>query len=546
MAQVAPDGVDYRGAELQGGGGEGVTRLFLACFFSIFATSAAFIVRAMVITEWGTQFNLSEAQKGAIFPGAALFPFAISIVLFSLFIDRLGYGKTMAFAVIAQLVGTIVTISASKASGNSAYQLLYFGTLITSLGNGAVEAVANPVTATLYPRHKTHYLNILHAGWPGGLVAMGVVTLLMGTSFSWEWKVALVFIPTLLYAVLLIGQRFPVQERVAAGVSYADMMREFGAASAFILAWFLTMATLTVVAVSAPSLAQGNTWDALNNWGPPIVAIICAAWFFAVYKSIGRPMFIFLLLVMILLATTELGVDGWVTDLMTPAFGKHAGWLLVYTSAIMFVLRFFAGPIVHRISPLGLLAVCAALAAIALFTLSKVGANVALVMLAATLYGVGKSFFWPTTLGVVAEQFPRGGALTLSAMGGMGMIAVGVLGGPFLGTLVDKRMDENIAAKAPAIHAVVADGEAHSYGMKYKKIDQSKVALLPEDQREQFKQIQGETKQGTLATFAILPTIMLICYLGLIAYFKSKGGYQIEHLTMTGEQAAGGVEAPVR
>src|SRR5215213_9683315 len=209
MAQA--DVVDYRSAET--GRGEHVNKLFLACFFSIFATSSAFIVRAMVITEWGTRFNLTETQKGAIFPGAALFPFAISIVLFSLFIDRLGYGKTMGFAFFAHLVGTVVTILATKASSTTAaYQLLYFGTLITSLANGAVEAVANPVTATLYPRNKTHYLNILHAGWPGGLVAMGVVTLLMGTSVSWEWKVALVFIPTILYGVLLIGQRFPVQE----------------------------------------------------------------------------------------------------------------------------------------------------------------------------------------------------------------------------------------------------------------------------------------------------------------------------------------------
>src|SRR3954451_2072042 len=139
--------VDYGGtsdADAQRG------RLFLVCFISMFATSFAFIVRALVITEWGNTFNLTEAQKGAIFPGAALFPFAISIVLFSLFIDRVGYGKTMWFAVVAHLVGTIVTILASTKTGNTtaAYQLLYFGTLITSLANGAVEAVANPVTAT--------------------------------------------------------------------------------------------------------------------------------------------------------------------------------------------------------------------------------------------------------------------------------------------------------------------------------------------------------------------------------------------------------------
>src|SRR3982751_6970059 len=128
--------LDHRASDA--GGGEHMNRLFLACFFSIFATSSAFIVRALVITDWANTFNLTNAQQGAIFPGAALFPFAISIVLFSLFIDRLGYGKTMAFAVLGHLVGTVVTILATKAtSTNSAYQLLYFGTLITSLANGA-------------------------------------------------------------------------------------------------------------------------------------------------------------------------------------------------------------------------------------------------------------------------------------------------------------------------------------------------------------------------------------------------------------------------
>src|SRR3954468_675632 len=157
--------VDYGGtsdADAQRG------RLFLVCFISMFATSFAFIVRALVITEWGNTFNLTEAQKGAIFPGAALFPFAISIVLFSLFIDRVGYGKTMWFAWVGHIVGTVVTIMAGRSS--NPYMMLYLGTYITSLANGAIEAVVNPVVATIYPTQKTHRLNILHAGWPGGLV----------------------------------------------------------------------------------------------------------------------------------------------------------------------------------------------------------------------------------------------------------------------------------------------------------------------------------------------------------------------------------------
>src|SRR5687767_165877 len=142
MTQAPAGTMDYQGPESPGG--VNAKRLFLACFASMFATSFAFIVRAMLITEWGQTFGLTEAQKGAIFPGAALFPFAISIVLFSLFIDNVGYGKTMAFALIGHVVGTVVTmLAATTTDSNTAYQYLYFGTFITALANGAVEAVIN-------------------------------------------------------------------------------------------------------------------------------------------------------------------------------------------------------------------------------------------------------------------------------------------------------------------------------------------------------------------------------------------------------------------
>jgi MFS family permease len=519
-------------------------RLFLGCFVSLVATAFGFIVRALLLNDLGVIFNLSETQKGAI-NGAGLFPFAISIILFSLVVDRLGYGKVMIFAFLGHIVGTIMMLMAMT---SKSYGMLYSGTLVLALANGAVEAVINPVTATLFPRNKTHWLNILHAGWPGGLVLGGVFVLLMRQfNVDVKWQVGLVLLPTILYGILLVGQRWPVQERVAAGVSYADMMREFGAGGAFILMVFLTMAILTVVSVFVPASTQTtDSWLWMNNWLPWIVGAVSAIGFFAIYKSFGRPMFIFLLLVMILLATTELGVDSWVTDLMTPAFGKHAGWILVYTSAIMFVLRFFAGPIVHRISPLGLLAVCAALAALGLWSLSA--AHTAfMVVLAATLYGVGKTFFWPTTLGVVAEQFPRGGALTLNAMGGMGMIAVGVLGGPFLGALLDDRVDERLATDAPAVHSRVAGSEASNYGLRYRPISNTAVSNLPPDQQQQVTKVREDTKQGTLKTVTIFPIAMLACYIAMILYFKARGGYQAEVLTghaAEGEKFTGGVAGP--
>jgi len=229
-------------------------------------------------------------------------------------------------------------------------------------------------------------------------------------------------------------------------------------------------------------------------------------------------------------------------------FGAHAGWILVYTSAIMFVLRFCAGPIVHRLNPLGLLLVCAAVACAGLCSLSFAGHAVALVVIAATLYGIGKSYFWPTTLGVVSEQFPRGGALTLNAMGGMGMIAVGVLGGPMLGAFLDHNVDRQLKKQDATIYSLVVNPKpATAYGMTHHTIDETKLAVLTPTQKQELNDVRAEVKQGSLRFIAILPATMFVCYLILVFYFLSKGGYKVQHLTsMPAEKAAGGVPGPVR
>jgi MFS family permease len=565
---MTQNALDYQ----SGAGGPGTIhqgRLFLGCFISLIATAFGFVVRGMVITEWGTVFNLTETQKGSII-GAGLFPFAISIILFSLFIDRLGYGKTMIFAWLGHVVSAILTITAQN------YTMLYFGTLLFALANGAVEAVINPVAATLYPKEKTKYLNFMHAGWPGGMVLAGILAIAMGSA-RWELKVGLVLIPAVIYGILLFGQRFPVHERVAAGVSYADMMREFGAAGCFIVVYFLVMALMTVFSVLVP---EGTVLPPWTNYLPLIVSVIAGVVFLAAYQSLGRPMFVFLLVVMVLLATTELGVDSWVVDLMTPVLlsvsAKGGALLLVYTALIMTILRFCAGPIVHRLSPLGMLATCAAIAALGLVFLSLAN-TAALVFIAATMYGVGKTFFWPTTLGVVSEQFPRGGALTLNAMGGMGMIAVGVLGGPMLGTLLDRALDADMAKTNSVIHKEIVESEKTNFGITYRPLDKKKIAAFdeiaglekaskvsPTASAEEVKagaeaaaklaaknltaqqlsaavsksktvgDVVQETKHGMLMKVAVLPAIMCICYIGLIMYFQSKGGYQVKHLTAEG------------
>ena len=187
-------------------------RLFLGCFIALVATAFGFAVRGAVLEDWARQFSLSEEQKGII-NGVGLYPFAISIILFSLIIDRIGYGTAMAFAFLGHIASTILTIFAPN------FEVLYFATFIYALSNGTVEAVINPVVATVYKDNKTHWLNILHAGWPGGMVLAGLLAIGVqkaGTSLGtalpgelWQWQMGILVLPIIIYGALLAGLRFP-------------------------------------------------------------------------------------------------------------------------------------------------------------------------------------------------------------------------------------------------------------------------------------------------------------------------------------------------
>ena len=556
------------------------TRLFWACFVALITTAFGFIVRALVIDEWGDAYGLTGTQKGEIF-GAGLWPFAISIILGSLIIDRVGYGTGMAFAFVCHVVSAVVTIFGPglmfSEDGNGAYWALYLGNVIVALGNGAVEAVINPVVATLFPREKTKWLNILHAGWPGGLVLGGVIVLLADKFFggsvfvdgetvfnpvNWQYKVALIFLPTLVYGAVMLACKFPINERVAAGVSYRDMLAELGWAGAFIVSSMIFLELTRVagaisVEVGGPALAD---WSVYVPW--VLAAAVAAAFGAYVKGAFGNPIVVVILLIMIPLATTELGTDSWITSLMEPVMtqiGVRAGWVLVYTSAIMMVLRFFAGPIVHRISPLGLLCACSAIAAVGLALLSFADGAV-MVLIAATVYGVGKTFFWPTTLGVTAEQSPRGGALTLNAVGGTGMLAVGTIGAVFLGYFAETNSVDVLAETSPAIAETSVKQETWVFG-EYEAVDQDAVKALPKADAALVATAEGEGKQAALLQVAAFPVLMLVAFGALLLYFKSRGGYRAVEL---GDHAApnpaepaatnregvaeagGGIPAPIR
>ncbi len=522
--------------------------LFWACFASIVATAFGFVVRSQIIGDWAADYHLSATQVGSII-GVGLWPFAISIVLFSLIIDRIGYGIAMGFAFLCHVASAVLTISTPMLvkTDADAFNLLYFSTFILALGNGTVEAVANPVVANLFPREKTKYLNMLHAGWPGGLVLGGIIAIAMG-KIGWQYKVGLIFLPVVTYALLMLGRRFPVSERVTAGVSFKAMLKEVGVVGAAII---LAMMVRQLGNIFLPGDFQYRLMAEIVAWAALVLA-------YGAYVNFapGQPMFILLMLIMIPLATTELGTDSWITPLMEGEMNKlgrslgmggelSGGWILVYTSLIMLVLRFFAGPIVHRLTPLGLLATASVIAGGGLLFLSV--STGAAIFAAATLYGLGKAFFWPTMLGVAAEQFPKGGALTLNTLGGLGMLAVGVLGGPFQGFIQDTKVDRDLRDKDPVVYQEVIKAPERSIFGPYRAVDADKVNVLPEAGKGEVRAIQDASKRNVLVVTAIFPGIMLACYLGLIAYFRSRGGYKPQMIISEEEEAllmAGGSTGP--
>src|SRR5262249_421525 len=386
--------------------------VFWGCFTALVTTSFGFFSRLYLCnTRFPEDFGLEKGAAGSL-AGAGIWPFAISIILFSLIIDRVGYRVAMLFSFICYAIylgmsfmayQAIQGVSAEQlpAAREKGYDFLYWGSLILALGNGTVESFINPAVTTMFHKEKTKWLNILHAGWPGGLMLGGIITIALADEAAkgdWRIVVGIIALPALIYLALLIFAKFPISEREQAGVSYKQMLAEFGGFGAFIgfglIAWQLA------------EVFPESKWLMFGAGAAAVLAFI------AYTQSFGRLIMAYLIIIMMPLAVTEIGTDGWITGLMQDpmkAAASNPDWVLVYTAAIMTVLRFFAGPIVHTLSPIGLLIVSSALAVAGLFALSKCGdAGLLAIFAAATLYGVGKTFFWPTMLGITSEQCPKG------------------------------------------------------------------------------------------------------------------------------------------
>ncbi len=486
-------------------------KLFWACFVALVATSFVFGLRANIIGDWQSDFGLTEADKGKIL-GVGLWPFAISIVLFSLIIDSIGY-KTAAYCAMACHVASLcLTLLAPGATA------LYWSVFLIAIANGIVEAFINPVVATAFNKEKAKWLNILHAGWPAGL-ALGALTAILLGEAAWQIKYAMCFLPVVIYAAMILPCRFPVNERVEANVSYREMLGQVGAIGFFIISFLLIFGLVQIVASLRPGFDLSYGVMAIVAGSIAIAAGILT-------RSAGHWMFILILLTMGPLATTELGTDSWMPDLLRADFTPaEAGWIFIGVSTIMTILRFYAGPIVHRFSPIGLLVISAAIAILGLIFLSKAAAI--WILVAAFVYAVGKTFLWSTTLGLVAEQFPKGGALTLNGVSAVGVLGMGILGTPIMGGLQDIGIDRDLREKYPAIHEViVSEKRTVPFLGDVPGFDEDRVAALSAEDREKVRQARYPHKKAAFLQVAVLPTFMLVCYLILFFYFRAKGGYR--------------------
>jgi MFS family permease len=322
------------------------------------------------------------------------------------------------------------------------YSIIWIGAVITGIGWGLVETVVNPLTATVYPDEKTGKLNALHAWWPGGLIAGGLLGYGLGQAgVSWNIKLALVLIPATIVVLLCLGLKFPPTERAASGVSMGEM-----------------------------------------------------------FKELLKPMFLVLFCSMFLTAASELAPGQWVDLALTRTVHMQGILLLVYVSGIMFVARHFAGPIAHKLSPIGLLWISCLLASLGLLLLSVANSPVTGI-LAATVWGCGVCFMWPTMLATASERFPRGGALLMGLMGTAGTLSITFVL-PQMGKIFDTKKVE------------LAGGDSAFKVLSGDKLDQ----------------VLGAASQASFQAVAILPAVLLIVFGAIWLYDRSQGGFKASKL----------------
>lgn len=383
--------------------------------------------------------KLHSAEMIGTVLGVPFLAFAITIAISSPLLDIIGMGLLLPLAPVLVAVGMLLMGFAGEiATGQGAYNVLWIGAAIAGVGWGITETVMNPLIASLYPGEKTAKLNSAHAWWPGGLVIGGLLGVAMSDmQLGFQMKLGLVVLPAIVVLIMSLGVKYPPTERAAAGLSTGSM-----------------------------------------------------------FKELLQPMFLVLFCSMFLTAASELAPGQWVDLALSRTVGMPGILLLVYVSGLMFLMRHFAGPLVHKLSPIGVLWFSCLGAALGLVALSYANSPI-MGLLAATLWGTGVCYMWPTMLATSSERFPRGGALLMGLMGTAGTLSIQFVL-PEMGSIYDTAKIR-LAGGDAAFNALQGDA---------------------------LNTVLGQAAQESFRAVAILPAILLVVFGAIWLYDRSKGGFK--------------------
>jgi len=451
------------------------------------------------------------------------------------------------------VLSAVVTLSpAPNVSQATAFNLLFCGSFVFALANATLEAVANPLIATVFPQNRTHYLNILHASWPAGMILGALITLFLGDALPWKVKLGLYLIPTAVYGLLFMGQTFPKSEASSKGLSLGQMMKDVGIMGASIVGILLFLFVRDSLGgilggITGSEFFKSQTWVIIAG----AVGVGFVAWVAVITQfALGHWMIFVLFLTHAIIGSLELGTDSWIENINgTILTAKQGTILFIFASSMMFALRFCSHWIESKLklSPIAILFTCSVFAIIGLLSCASV-TTLTFAFGAMLLYSIGKTFFWPTMLAVVGDRFPHTGAVAMSIMGGIGMLSVGQIGGPALGYAKDRFAAEHLEMKdhKAVLEANKAEKPSGLLGLfkevpaldgaklqaavklaekeKHDDVAPEKSALTADQKAMVEASIAGSRK--TLRTDAILPSAMAVIYLLLLLYFKSVGGYK--------------------
>jgi fucose permease len=418
-------------------------QLFWASCLALLVTSLSFGIRAGILNKLGTDFDLNASQLGVI-AATAFWGFPLAVIIGGMIVDAIGMKRLLMLAFLFHLAGILLTIF------STGYWTLFFSTLLIGIANGTVEAACNPLVTALYPENKTTKLNHFHLWFPGGIVVGTLIVYFFNNAgISWQVQVGTMLLPTLVYGYLFSRLKFPVTERVAAGVSTGEM-----------------------------------------------------------YRSLGNPLFIFMIICMFGTAITELFTGQWI-DVLLRNVTDNAILILAVSTGVMVVGRGLAEPVVHRLSPQGVLFISAILAAAGIYLLGHTTGN--MVFVGALVFGMGVCYFWPTMLGFVSENLPKTGAVGLNLMGGAGMFAVSIYM-MFMGGYYDKLVAEKLPAGAN-----LADYNAAAAGTPMAgALAEAKKAAGP----------------AVLNATLVIPIVLAVAFAFLVIYMR--GRKKPQQLTVAG------------